>query len=72
MFSKEWIHNRICVLLAGRIAEELKFNEITSGAADDLEKVTELAYATILQFGMNEKIGNISYSESLQEGYLIS
>lgn len=49
--------------LGGRAAEALTFNSITTGAQNDLEKVTKIAYAQIRAFGMNEKVGPISFTE---------
>ncbi len=50
--------------LGGRASEEINFGEISTGALNDLEKVTKQAYAIITYFGLNEKIGNISYYDS--------
>ena len=44
-------------------SEQIFFNRITTGAQDDLQKVTKSAYAQITQYGMNEKIGNISFEQ---------
>lgn len=49
--------------LGGRVAESLTFNRVTTGAQNDLEKVTKMAYAQIRQYGMNEKIGLISFDD---------
>ena len=59
----------LCVALGGRVAESLKFKEISSGALDDLEKVTKKAYAMITIYGFNEKVGNVNFHDStgLQE-----
>jgi cell division protease FtsH len=50
--------------LGGRAAEDVVFEKISTGAMNDLEKVTKQAYAMVAYFGMNEKIGNISYYDS--------
>ena len=55
--GKRYLHNRIAVMLAGRVAEELVFDEITSGAGDDLKKATDIARRMICQWGMSEKLG---------------
>ncbi|ELR68470.1 Cell division protein FtsH [Fulvivirga imtechensis AK7] len=55
---------RLAAALAGRAAEELVFGEVSSGAVDDLEKVTKEAYAIVAYFGFNKKIGNISFYDS--------
>jgi AFG3 family protein len=64
LHSQSQLLNKICAALGGRAAEEIKFDEITSGALDDLEKVTKMAYAMVTQYGFNEKIGNISFYDS--------
>lgn len=51
----------MCMTLGGRVAEELFFNRITSGAQDDLRKVTKNAYTQIAQLGMNERVGQVSF-----------
>ena len=58
--SKSEILDKICILLAGRAAEELVFGEITSGASDDLNKATAYARKMIMELGMSEKIGPIA------------
>jgi len=61
LYSKEQLLDRMCMTLGGRIAEILIFGKISTGARDDLEKVTKLAYSQITQFGMNAKLGNVAY-----------
>lgn len=56
--------DELCVALGGRVAEEIIFNEISSGALDDLEKITKQAYAMITLYGFDEKLGNISFYDS--------
>lgn len=55
---------RITAALAGRAAEEVVFGEVTSGAVDDLEKVTRDAYTVVAYFGFNKTIGNVSFLDS--------
>jgi AFG3 family protein len=69
LHTQEFLHSKICVLLGGRAAEKVKFTMITSGAQDDLEKVTNLAYSEILKYGMNKDFGSLSFSESSTKGY---
>ncbi|PWW81094.1 MULTISPECIES: ATP-dependent zinc metalloprotease FtsH [Prosthecochloris] len=64
LMTKKELFSRICGLLGGRIAEEIIFDEISTGAQNDLEKVTEIAYNMVVVYGMSEKLGNISYFES--------
>lgn len=61
LLSKEQLFDQICMLLGGRSAEEIFFGRTTTGAQDDLEKVTKSAYAQIAIYGMNEKVGNVSF-----------
>ncbi|TSO05365.1 AFG3-like protein 2 [Bagarius yarrelli] len=61
LYTKEQLLDRMCMTLGGRIAEEIFFGRITTGAQDDLRKVTQSAYAQIVQFGMNEKVGQVSF-----------
>jgi ATP-dependent metalloprotease FtsH len=58
------ILDEMCSTLGGRAAEEVIFGEISTGALSDLEKVTKQAYAMVSIYGLNEKIGNISYYDS--------
>ncbi|XP_015210358.1 mitochondrial inner membrane m-AAA protease component AFG3L2 isoform X2 [Lepisosteus oculatus] len=61
LYTKEQLLDRMCMTLGGRVAEEIFFGRITTGAQDDLRKVTQSAYAQIVQFGMNEKVGQVSF-----------
>ena len=65
MFIREsgYIKNTICGLLAGRVAEELRFDDISSGASNDIERATKLAHQMVCEFGMSEKLGPVSYGE---------
>ena len=58
--------DRICAGLGGRVAEELVFNEASSRALDNLEKVTKQAYTMVAKLGLSKKIGNISFYDSTQ------
>ncbi|KAM9349680.1 mitochondrial inner membrane m-AAA protease component AFG3L2-like isoform 2-T2 [Symphorus nematophorus] len=61
LYTKEQLLDRMCMTLGGRVAEEIFFGRITTGAQDDLRKVTQSAYAQIVQFGMNPKVGQVSF-----------
>ncbi|XP_050295330.1 paraplegin [Anthonomus grandis grandis] len=63
LYSKEELFDRMCMTLGGRVAESIVFNRITTGAQNDLEKVTKMAYANVKEYGMNESIGLISFPE---------
>ncbi|KAI0224965.1 AAA ATPase afg3, partial [Massospora cicadina] len=62
LFSQEQLLDRMCMTLGGRASEQLFFNSITTGAKDDLQKVTKLAYAQINAFGMNPAVGQVSFA----------
>ncbi|HET6557478.1 MAG TPA: ATP-dependent zinc metalloprotease FtsH [Prolixibacteraceae bacterium] len=62
--TKEQLLDEMCSALGGRAAEQVAFNSISSGAQNDLEKVTKQAYAMVSIFGMSEKVGNVSYYDS--------
>ena len=64
LYSKAQFEDRICAALGGRAAEEIVFGEVTSGALDDLEKVTKQAYTMVAYYGLNKEIGNISFYDS--------
>merc|ERR1719397_1644950 len=63
LLSPEEFADRMCMALGGRVAESLTFNKITTGAQNDLEKVTKMAYAQINQFGFNETVGLVSFQD---------
>lgn len=60
----EQMYDEITAALGGRAAEEVIFNRVSTGAINDLEKVTKQAYAMVVYYGLNKKIGNISYYDS--------
>ncbi|WP_185855365.1 ATP-dependent zinc metalloprotease FtsH [Blattabacterium cuenoti] len=62
--TPEQMKDEICALLAGRSAEEIIFRSVSTGALNDLEKVTKQAQSMVAIFGLNERIGNISYYDS--------
>lgn len=62
--TKDQLLDEMCSALGGRAAEELIFGKISSGAQNDLEKVTKQSYAMVSIFGMSEKVGNVSYYDS--------
>ena len=62
--TTEQILDEMCMALGGRAAEELIFGKISTGALSDLEKVTKQAYAMVAMYGLNKRVGNISYYDS--------
>ena len=65
--TTEQIFHEMCAALGGRAAEQVVFGKISTGALSDLEKVTRQASAMVTVYGLNEKIGNISYYDSRGE-----
>lgn len=62
--TKDQLLDEMCAALGGRAAEEIVFGKVSTGALSDLEKVTKQAYAMVSIYGLNDKIGNISYYDS--------
>jgi len=60
-FTKSWIVARIILALGGRAAEEIIFSELSTGAQDDLSRVSEVARNMVTQYGMSEKLGHVTY-----------
>lgn len=67
-YSRSYLLKRIMILLGGRLAEEVIFGQLTTGASNDLQTATRIAYRLVCEFGMNEKIGPVSCLEYLQTG----
>ena len=61
IMTREDLENRMCVLLGGRTAEHIIFRHLSTGAADDLAKVTSIARDMVARYGMDEKLGPVSY-----------
>ena len=61
--------DQMCMTLGGRAAEELALGEISTGALNDLEKVTKMAYAIVVYYGMSEKLPNVCYYDSTGQAY---
>jgi cell division protease FtsH len=59
--TREELRDRICVLLAGRVAEEVACKDISTGAEDDLERATEMARHMVCRFGMSDKLGPLTF-----------
>jgi AFG3 family protein len=69
LYQTEQLIDEMCMALGGRAAEELIFGKISTGALSDLERITKVAYSIVTVYGMNEKIGHISYYDSKQSEY---
>ncbi|HRP82221.1 MAG TPA: ATP-dependent zinc metalloprotease FtsH [Flavobacteriales bacterium] len=71
--TTEQMLDEICAALGGRAAEDIMFGKVSTGALSDLEKVTKQAYAMVTMYGLNDKIGNISFYDSTgQSEYSLS
>jgi len=68
LYSQQQLEDRMCMTLGGRAAEEISFGKVTTGARDDLDKVTKMAYSMVTSFGMSEKIGQLSFPASGSQG----
>ncbi|MBI3009452.1 MAG: ATP-dependent zinc metalloprotease FtsH [Candidatus Omnitrophica bacterium] len=68
--SKQELTARITVMMGGRTAEELVFNEITTGAQNDIETATDLARRMVCEFGMSERLGNLTYGRRERQMFL--
>jgi cell division protease FtsH len=62
--TTEQMLDEICAALGGRAAEDVMYGKVSTGALSDLEKVTKQAYAMVTMYGLNERLGNISYYDS--------
>ena len=69
LYQTEQLLDEMCMALGGRAAEELVFGKISTGALSDLERVTKMAYSIVSVYGMNDKIGNVSFYDSKQSDY---
>ncbi|MEJ2698084.1 MAG: ATP-dependent zinc metalloprotease FtsH [Desulfuromonadales bacterium] len=68
--TREGLHTIICTLLGGRVAEELTFSTITSGASNDIERATSIARKMVCEWGMSEKLGPLAFGEKEGEIFL--
>ncbi len=69
LYRTEQLFDEMCMTLGGRAAEDLVFGKVSTGALSDLERVTKVAYSMVTMYGMNERIGNVSYYDSKQSDY---
>lgn len=64
LMTREELNDKICALLGGRVAEEIIFGKVSTGAQNDLERITNMAFAMVAVYGMSEELGNISFLDS--------
>jgi cell division protease FtsH len=67
LYNTDQLMDQVCMTLGGRASEELFFNKISTGAQNDLQQITRIAYAMVTVYGMNEKVGNVSFYDPQQE-----
>jgi AFG3 family protein len=67
LYNTDQLFDQICMSLGGRASEELNFNKISTGAQNDLQQITRMAYAMVTVYGMNKKVGNISFYDPAAE-----
>ncbi|HEX4475939.1 MAG TPA: ATP-dependent zinc metalloprotease FtsH, partial [Polyangiaceae bacterium] len=70
LMTREELLDRLCVLLGGRVAEELACGSISTGASNDLEKASEIARQMVCRFGMSDALGPLTYGEPMGSSYL--
>jgi AFG3 family protein len=67
LYNTDQLMDQICMTLGGRASEEIFFGKISTGASNDLQQITRIAYSMITVYGMNDKVGNISFYDPNQE-----
>jgi cell division protease FtsH len=67
LYNTDQLMDQLCMTLGGRASEEIFFGKISTGASNDLQQITKTAYAMITVYGMNDKVGNISFYDPSQE-----
>src|SRR3954452_14329232 len=69
-YTRDWAENRIAICLGGRIAEEIVFGQMTTGAGNDIDKATDLARKMVCEWGMSEKMGPITFGHKEEQPFL--
>ena len=67
LYNTDQLLDQICMTLGGRASESIFFGKISTGASNDLQQITKMAYAMVTVYGMNDKIGNVSFYDPAQE-----
>lgn len=67
LYTTEQLMDEMCMTLGGRVAEDIIFGRISTGAQNDLERITKMAYAMVSIYGMNHKVGNVSFYDAQGE-----
>ena len=69
LYNTDQLMDQICMTLGGRASEDIFFGKISTGASNDLQQITKIAYSMVTVYGMNDKVGNISFYDPAQENY---
>ena len=69
LYDTDQLMDQICMTLGGRAAEDIFFGKVSTGASNDLQQITKMAYSMVTVYGMNDKVGNISFYDPSQENY---
>jgi len=69
LYTYDQLIDTICMTLGGRAAEDVVFSKVSTGAQNDLERITKMAYGMVTIYGMNKRIGNVSFLDSQQGEY---
>ena len=67
LYNTDQLNDQICMTLGGRASEDIFFGKISTGAQNDLQQITRTAYAMVTVYGMNDKVGNVSFYDPQQE-----
>lgn len=67
LYTTEQLTDQMCMTLGGRAAEQIFFGRISTGASNDLQQITKMAYSMVTVYGMNDKVGNISFYDPAQD-----
>jgi cell division protease FtsH len=69
LYNTDQLIDQICMTLGGRASEDIFFGKISTGASNDLQQITKIAYSMVTTYGMNDKVGNVSFYDPQQENY---
>jgi cell division protease FtsH len=69
LYNTDQLMDQICMTLGGRASEQIFFGKISTGASNDLQQISKIAYSMVTVYGMNDKLGNVSYFDPSQENY---
>src|ERR1700749_2919799 len=71
LYNTDQLMDQICMTLGGRASEDIFFGKISTGASNDLQQITKIAYSMVTTYGMNEKVGNVSFYDPTQENSFV-